>query len=68
MVNKDSINGFKELILSSMKLEKCTKCGCMGKTIETVKKELLKIDSDDVKEILLYLQSFIDKMEKIEYS
>lgn len=68
MQNKDSINGFKELILTSMELQKCRKCGCMGKTLETVKNELLKIDNDDIKDLLSHVQRFIDKMEQIEYS
>lgn len=68
MQNKNSINSFKELILTSMELQKCRKCGCMGKTLETVKTQLLKIDSDYIKDLLSHIQRFIDKMEQIEYS
>ena len=68
MVEKNLVYSFKELIETSMELQKCRKCGCMGETLKTVKDQLSKNESDETRELLIPIQNFIEKMKSIEYS
>lgn len=68
MTTKESIAGFRELVLGAADFQKCRKCKCMGRTLETVKRELRKLPGDEPKELLTDVQQFLDLMEKSEYN
>lgn len=68
MTAKESIAGFRELVLGAADVQKCIKCKCMGRTLETVKRELRKLPGDEPKELLTDVQRFLDLMEKSEYN
>lgn len=68
MSEKDSVDSLKEIIFKSMELQKCRKCGCMAKTLETVQNELLKIESESAKELLFLIEKFINNMNPVEYT
>jgi len=68
MEEKTSIKRIKEVIQAAMALPKCRVCGCMKKSLETVKSELSKIKGLEVVELLTNLESAIEKMEPIQYT
>lgn len=64
----ESAAEFRELVLTAAEFEKCRKCRCMGKSLETVKRELLTIPGEEARILLPDVQRFLDRMETSQYN
>nr|WP_300095311.1 hypothetical protein [Sedimentibacter sp.] len=66
-MNKDTAEIIKA-VQNSMELLKCRKCGCMKKSLESMRSALSATENIDFSVLMTEIQTALDKTEPSEYT